>query len=116
MARHGFCTSVYFSGPEGLTLEFATDDTAEHPLDHNKTWIDPEVVALPGISAEDLKRYTNPPAYKGEGGAVAQPPYDETKPQPAGESMSLEMYKAMLLAPDEAVGAAMNETTPPNLA
>ena len=80
--RHGFCQSIYFSGPENMALEVATSDGAEHPLDHNQTWIDPEVVGLAGISEEDLARYTNPAPYTGEGGSVAQPPYDETKPHP----------------------------------
>jgi len=111
--RHGLCTSIYFAGPEGLVLEFATDDTAEHPLDHNQTWIDPEVVELAGISAEDLQRYTNPPAYEGQGGAVAQPPYDETKPHTVSDAQ--EMYLAALLAPDQAITDAVSETTPPNL-
>ncbi len=110
--RHGLCNSIYFAGPEGLTLEFATDDTAEHPLDHNQTWIDPEVVALAGISDEDLKRYTNPPAYNGEGGAVAQPPYDETKPHSV--TAAPEMYQAALLAPDQAITDAMSIIEPPN--
>lgn len=110
--RHGFCQSIYFSGPENLTLEVATSEGCEHPLDHNKTWIDPEVMALAGISDEELKRYVKPAPFKGEGGTVAQPPYDEAKPQPVG--IPLEMYKNMLLAPDAAIADAMSETTPPN--
>ena len=113
--RHGLCQSIYFFGLEDLTLEIATNDTAEHPLDSNHTWIDLEVTALAGISAEDLERYTNPPAYEGQGGAVPQPPYDENMPHPKGDAIPLEMYKMGLLAPDEAIAEAMNETTPPNL-
>jgi len=87
--RHGLCQSIYFFGLEDLTLEIATNDTAEHPLDSNHTWI--------------------------EGGAVPQPPYDENMPHPKGDAIPLEMYKMGLLAPDEAIAEAMNETTPPNL-
>jgi len=111
--RHGMCQSVYFAGPEGLTLEFATSDTSEHPLDNKQTWIDPEVCALAGISDEDLKRYTNPAFYKGEGGAVAQPPYDPTKPHSL--TPAPEMYQAALLAPDQAITDALSIIEPPNL-
>lgn len=110
--RHGFCQSIYFAGPENLALEVATSDGAEHPLDSKQTWIDPEVVKLAGISEDDLARYTNPAAYAGENGSVAQPPYDETKPHPA---MPKEIYLATLAAPDEVITATASETTPPNL-
>nr|HPU53522.1 VOC family protein [Burkholderiaceae bacterium] len=50
---HGFCLSIYFAGPEGLTLEISTSGAAIDP----RAWIDPEVVALAGISADELERY-----------------------------------------------------------
>lgn len=109
--RHGFCQSIYFSGPENLALEVATSEGAEHPLDHNRTWIDPEVVGLAGITEEELAKFTNPAPYAGENGAVAQPPYDETKPHPPAPKEALE---GMYAVPDEMITAQMSETTPPN--
>ena len=109
--RHGMCQSIYFAGPENLTLEVATSDTAEHPLDSRRSWIDPEVTALAGITQADLDRYTNPAPYKGTGGSVPQPAYDETKPLPA---IPREQYQMVLGMPDEVLTAQMSETTPPN--
>ena len=73
---HGMCESIYFAGPEGLTLEVATSSGALDP----DAWIDPEVVALAGISPEELERYTAPAAFAGAGGSVPQPPVDPAKP------------------------------------
>ncbi len=73
---HGMCESIYFAGPEGLTLEVATSSEALNP----DAWIDPEVVALAGISPAELERYRAPAPYAGEAGAVPQPPLDPAKP------------------------------------
>ncbi len=67
--EHGLCQSIYFAGPENLSLELSYSN---EPID-NEEWIDPEVVALAGISSEELDRYKNPAAYAGQGGSVAQP-------------------------------------------
>ncbi len=73
---HGMCQSIYFAGPEGLTLEVATSEAA---IDAH-AWIDPEVVGLAGISEEELARFKRPARYDGEGGKVPQPPIDPAKP------------------------------------
>ena len=104
--EHGMCKSIYFAGPEGLTLEVAT---SEEPIDQN-AWIDPEVVALAGINADELKRFKRPADYKGEGGAVAQPPYDETKPH---MHYPPEDYQRMLAATDAQITAASSMSEPP---
>lgn len=109
--RHGLCQSIYFAGPENLALEVATSDGAEHPMDSDQTWIDPEVVRLAGISEDELNRFTNPASYVGESGSVPQPPYDPSKPHPA---MPEDVYKSVLAIPDEIFTAQMSETTPPN--
>jgi hypothetical protein len=109
--RHGFCQCIYFVGPENLTLEVATSDGCEHPLDNRETWIDQEVVGLAGISAEELQRYTNPSPYQGVGGTLAKPAYEETKPHPA---MPPEIHQALLSMPDDVLTAQLSETTPPN--
>src|SRR5689334_10512088 len=69
---HGMCKSIYFAGPENLSLEVAT---SARPIDA-RAWIDPEVVELAGISPDELELYRRPARYAGEGGAVGQPPYD----------------------------------------
>lgn len=67
---HGFCHSMYFGGPEGLALEVCVNSRKE--IDE-RAWIDPECVAVHGITPEELERYKNPKAYQGKGGKVAQP-------------------------------------------
>ena len=64
---HGFCHSMYFAGPEGLSLEVACN--TEQDIDE-RAWIDPECVAVHGISAEELESYKNPRKYQGKGGKV----------------------------------------------
>ena len=77
---HGFCHSMYFSGPEGLSLEIACN--TEQDIDA-RAWIDPECVAVHDISPEELDRYKNPRAYQGKGGKVSNP---AVKP---GESVAM---------------------------
>ncbi|MBK6657422.1 MAG: VOC family protein [Proteobacteria bacterium] len=103
---HGFCKSIYFAGPENLVLEVSTSRAA---IDA-EAWIDPQVVDLNGISAEELERYKHPAAFTHRGGAVAQPAAGNGQPE----------YSAMTPAfahafdlPDEVVTRAMSESTPP---
>ncbi len=76
---HGVCKSIYFAGPENLSLELACSTA---PIDA-KAWIDPEVQALAGISAADLARYTRPTAFEDRAGAVRQPDLDGPGPHMA---------------------------------
>lgn len=110
--HHGFCSSIYFAGPENLSLEVATSADVEHPLSTD-LWIDPEVAELAGISAEDIKRYKAPAPYEGANGDVPQPEFDPTKPN---QLFPKEVYDLMLGTPDEALTQAVSETTPPGLA
>ncbi len=107
--HHGFCSSIYFAGPEGLALEVATSGGVEHPLGAN-TWIDTEVQALAGITDEELQRFVKPALYEGEGGMLDQPPYDPAKPH---QTLPDEQYKMMLKTPDEVITQMMSEPTPP---
>ena len=102
---HGLCKSIYFAGPENLSLELAT---SAEPIDARE-WIDPEVVALAGISAAELERYVRPRREAGNGGAVPQPPYDPAKPS---QTMPDDM-RALLSWPDERVTAMLSQTEPP---
>lgn len=108
--HHGFCSSIYFAGPENLALEISTNDQSNDLLDLDGTWIDREVVALAGISDEELERYCNPAAYEAPAEHLPQPDYDESKPHLA---YPLDMYKEMLKTPDEVITEMVSDTVPP---
>ena len=103
---HGFCKSIYFAGPENLCLELSTSREA---IDARQ-WIDPEVVALAGISTEELARYKMPAAYSNFGAHLAQPPADPSKPHMVYPETR---YKAMLETSDDDYTRQRSETTPP---
>ncbi|TXS89518.1 VOC family protein [Parahaliea maris] len=108
--HHGLCTSIYFAGPENLVLEISTSDQAQHPLDLDGTWIDPDVVKLAGISAEELHAYQNPAEYESPAEPVAQPEYDPSKPH---NLYPMERYLKMLATPDDVVTARSSIIDPP---
>jgi catechol 2,3-dioxygenase-like lactoylglutathione lyase family enzyme len=105
--HHGMCDSIYFAGPEDLSLEVST---SESPID-GRAWIDPEVVALAGISAEELERYRQPAAFASQGGALKQPPLASDKPRMRGWPPGL--YEHLAAMPDEEFTEKMSETEPP---
>ena len=104
---HGMCKSIYFAGPENLSLELAC---SSGPIDA-KAWIDPEVQALAGISAAELARYTRSTDFEGRAGAVPQPdldgpgPHMTNYPDPA-------LYRAMMGLADADL-AGLVEREPP---
>ena len=103
---HGFCKSIYFTGPEGMMLEFST---SEGELIDAEAWIDPEVVKLNGINSEELANYKNPPAFQSQGGKVSNPEVDLQNPPmnfPPGQEVVYSMS-------DEEVTRRLSETTPP---
>ncbi|MEM7099733.1 MAG: VOC family protein [Pseudomonadota bacterium] len=96
--EHGMCCSMYFAGPENLALEISYSN---EPID-NEAWIDPEVVALAGISEAELARYKRPDKYEGRGGTQPQPAInDETGPHLANYPEGV--YERIMGAPDEAL-------------
>ena len=105
---HGMCVSMYFAGPENLSLELSY---SMEPI-NNEQWIDPEVVALAGISAEELARYKNPAAFKGSGGSVVQPAIEEANTGPHMTNYPPGHYEATMGIPDE-VALNMVESKPP---
>lgn len=105
---HGMCVSMYFAGPENLSLELSY---SSQPI-NNTQWIDPEVVALAGISEEELERYKNPAAFPGSGGSVAQPAIGETSTGPHMTNYPPGRYEASMSIPDEVV-LTMVESEPP---
>jgi len=104
--HHGMCDSIYFAGPEGLTLEVATSKDAIDG-DH---WIDPEVVALAGISPDELDRYRRPPVFERPEQPVANPPIDPTQPHMAYPPA---VYERLMSMPDDEFSARMSYTEPP---
>jgi catechol 2,3-dioxygenase-like lactoylglutathione lyase family enzyme len=103
---HGFCRSIYFAGPEDLSLEVSTYTGELNP----EAWIDPEVMDFTGVSKADVARYVRPAAYAGEGGAVAQPAYDPQKPHP---HFPADMYQNILSMPDALFTEVTREAEPP---
>jgi len=91
---HGFCHSLYFSGPEGLSLEVCCNTDKEIDA---RAWIDPECVERHGISAEELARYIEPTGFKDQGGGVPQPQDIPQKYPPMFEGDLLKRVLAMNL-------------------
>jgi catechol 2,3-dioxygenase-like lactoylglutathione lyase family enzyme len=104
---HGMCQSIYFAGPENLALEIATSAA---PID-DRAWIDPEVVALCGIDADELAALRAPAEYQDEGGRVPNPPIDWSKPHLVmGDEAS---YVKLMSLPDEVVTRKLSEPVAP---
>ena len=102
---HGFCKSIYFAGPESLSLEVSCGKN----IDGN-AWIDPEVVALCGISDEELAVLKSPTPYRRPVEPVPQPSMDTTAPR---MHLPPKQYQLLLGSSDEDVWELMSETTPP---
>lgn len=109
--HHGLCSSIYFAGPENLSLEVATSAEADPRLDSRGTWIDSEVVSKAGISEQELERYMHPAAYSRPEAPVQQPNYDPAKPHMVHPP---EQYEVMLTTPDEVITQAASIIDPPN--
>jgi len=102
---HGMIRSMYFAGPEGLVLEISCGSGIDA-----EQWVDPEVVGLCDISADELARLLEPEEFVPSGTPVPQPPRDPSKPAmvyPPGA------YEKVFGLDDEVVWARFSETTPP---
>ncbi len=104
---HGMCKSMYFAGPEDLSLEVATSEQAVD----GRAWIDPEVVSLAGISPDELERYRAPAHYESRGGGVPQPAYDPDKPHMRG--YPADVYRAIINTPDAVIFEQASVPEPP---
>ena len=105
--EHGMSHSMYFGGPEGMQLEFATTDQCE-PV-RAEDWVDPSTAKTLGMSEADLKRYLNPPAFASQGGAVKQPSLDNAMyPTPIPPPM----FDALGYLSDEELKEAMRFNAP----
>lgn len=74
-----------------------------------EAWIDPEVVALNGITPEELRRYKAPAPYVRPETPVPQSELDAGGPH----MVPPEAFENFMAMPDEEVLAAMSETEPP---
>jgi hypothetical protein len=104
--HHGMCDSIYFGGPEGLTLEVATSTDA---IDGNH-WIDPEVVSLANIDADELARFRTPSPFERPAAPVANPSIDPAKPHMVYPPA---VYQAIMSMPDDELAERFSVTTPP---
>lgn len=102
---HGFCKSIYFAGPEGLTLEVACKVTEVDPA----RWVDPAVLADCGISGDEAQAMLNPAPCTAEE-VVAQPAYDPAVPNMAYPPQALKM---ILATPDDVISAQGSYNEPP---
>lgn len=104
---HGMCHSIYFAGPEDLTMEVATSAS---PID-GRQWVDPEVVALAGIDADELARYRKPDVYERPDTPVPQPAFDPDLPWQRGFPQRL--YESIIGMADEELTERFSENEPP---
>jgi catechol 2,3-dioxygenase-like lactoylglutathione lyase family enzyme len=102
---HGMCRSIYFAGPDNMTLEVAN---SQAPIDP-KAWVDPKVLEKAGISANEAALYTAPPAYAGPS-PVPQPTYDPSQPHMAYPKP---VYERLLAMTDEDFTRAASYAEPP---
>jgi len=104
---HGMCKSIYFAGPENLTLEVSTSEGGAIDAE---AWIDPEVVRLAGISDDELARYKAPASYARPAAPVPQPidRHDGPQlfyPQP--------LYDHIMATPDDVILKRASYSEPP---
>jgi catechol 2,3-dioxygenase-like lactoylglutathione lyase family enzyme len=103
---HGFCQSIYFAGPEDLSLEISTYTGDLDP----EAWVDPEVMAFTDVSPAELALFKQPARFEGQGGAIPQPAYDPAKPHP---HFPPDMYQNILAMPDAVFTQVTREADPP---
>ena len=104
--EHGMCTSIYFAGIEDMSLEVSTSDQA---IDGN-AWIDPEVVQLAGITADELRGFREPAAFARSARRVPQPALDGPGPHMAYPPAA---YKSLMGMSDEDLNRRMSVVDPP---
>lgn len=102
---HGFVKSIYFAGPEGLSLEVSCGSNIDA-----EAWIDPEVTGLCEISDHELGQLKSPEPFDRPADPVPQPAYDPAKPN---MNYPGEVRRMLMGMPDELVWKKFSETTPP---
>lgn len=100
---HGMIQSMYFAGPEGLSLEVCTGSDIDE-----RAWIDPEVTGLCGITNEELEALKNPAEFKADE-PVAQPPFADAE----YHMHPPEVWEKTMSVPDQVMWDNASETEPP---
>lgn len=108
---HGMCESIYFAGLEQLSLELSY---SREPIDA-RAWIDPEVVALAGISPAELARFTRPADFRDAAGALAQPALDGPGPHLTNYPAP-RVYEALMRLTDAELGGVVEREPPVKVA
>jgi catechol 2,3-dioxygenase-like lactoylglutathione lyase family enzyme len=103
--EHGFCNSIYFAGPEDLTLEVSYAVSEIDP----QQWIDPACLEKMGISVEEAEGFQAPASYAGPS-PVPQPAYDPAKPHMHYPEA---IYQHILAMPDMDITKGGNFSKPP---
>lgn len=103
---HGFTQSIYFAGPEGLSLEISCGSDIDE-----RAWIDPEVQHLCGIDDVEVEALKQPAAYQRPAQPVPQPPMDPAKPQMHYATPGA--LERVMSTPDQVIWDTASETTPP---
>ncbi len=102
---HGMIQSIYFAGPEHLSLEVCVGRDIDE-----RQWVDPEVQGLCGISDAELERLVDPPGFHRPDEPVRQPPYDSAAPN----LRYSEQARAFIMGMSDAdVWTNLSESTPP---
>ncbi len=107
---HGLMQSIYFAGPDGITLEVAYL-TGEDPAQ----WIDPEVVEKLGISPEELAELKNPTPFVRPAEPLANPSMEEAN-QEYRMVYPQSTYEMMVSTPDEVLSELTKDNIPPTKA
>ena len=68
---HGFVQSIYFAGPEGLSLEICCGADIDE-----RAWIDPEVVGLCELTPDEIAALKDPAPFLRPAEPLPQPPTD----------------------------------------
>jgi catechol 2,3-dioxygenase-like lactoylglutathione lyase family enzyme len=102
---HGFVRSIYFAGPEGLSLE-VTCGVEGADIEQ---WIDPEVQGLCGITDDELAALREPAGYTRPDAPVAQPEFDER----ALNMHPPDRYEQVMAVSDRDVWEQFSVTEPP---
>jgi catechol 2,3-dioxygenase-like lactoylglutathione lyase family enzyme len=102
---HGMIQSIYFAGPEGLSLEVCVGRDIDE-----RQWVDPEVQGLCGISDDELARLTKPAGFERPDVPVVQPTYDASKPNLRYPEA---VRRAIMGMPDADLWTNLSESTPP---
>ena len=102
---HGFIQSMYFAGPEGLSLEVCTGSNI-----NAEAWVDPEVRDLCGIDSHEMEALKHPNDFASPSEALRNPPFDPHKPHMHYPPGVLEKVMAI---PDAVVWEKFSETVPP---